>query len=323
MSYWKTWIQQPQSTWLRKALFQIHLWSGIGVALYVVAISASGSVLVYRADLSRTFSPRPVFVQQGPTRLSPEMLENAAEKAFAGYKVTGSLPVRAPNHAVELELTRGSSVRSRLFDPYTGEDLGNSTSFGFRATAWLLDFHDNLLSGETGRRVNGAVAVLLVLVALTGFLIWWPGIRRWRRSMLVDFKTGWKKVTWSLHSAIGIWFVGFILMWGITGIYLSYPEYFDASADYFEPPTDTNAGIRVVDRVLYWLGYAHFGRFGGRLPGCSRTTCEPVLKAVWAVIGLAPLIMAVTGGIMWWNRIVVVRVMRQFFRRGKSLQAIS
>ena len=30
----------------------------------------------------------------------------------------------------------------------------------------------------------------------------------------------------------------------------------------------------------------------------------PVLKAVWAVLGLVPALMFVTGVIMWWNRVL-------------------
>ena len=33
MTYWQRWIRQPQTTWLRKAIFQLHLWSGIGLEL--------------------------------------------------------------------------------------------------------------------------------------------------------------------------------------------------------------------------------------------------------------------------------------------------
>jgi uncharacterized iron-regulated membrane protein len=29
-----------------------------------------------------------------------------------------------------------------------------------------------------------------------------------------------------------------------------------------------------------------------------------VLKALWAIIGLVPLMMLVTGVIMWWNRVL-------------------
>src|SRR5262245_11908664 len=38
--------RRPQSVWARRALFQIHLWSGIGAGIYLVFISVTGSLLV-------------------------------------------------------------------------------------------------------------------------------------------------------------------------------------------------------------------------------------------------------------------------------------
>jgi uncharacterized iron-regulated membrane protein len=47
----KRWLNRPQATWLRKAVFQIHLWAGISLGLYVVIVCASGSAIVFRNDL--------------------------------------------------------------------------------------------------------------------------------------------------------------------------------------------------------------------------------------------------------------------------------
>ena len=35
--------RQPQSIWARKALFQVHLWTGIGVGLYIFTICVTAS----------------------------------------------------------------------------------------------------------------------------------------------------------------------------------------------------------------------------------------------------------------------------------------
>ena len=56
LTVWRRWIQQPQRFWVRKALFQVHLWVGIGIGLYIVLISVSGSMVVYRRELSRKFA---------------------------------------------------------------------------------------------------------------------------------------------------------------------------------------------------------------------------------------------------------------------------
>jgi uncharacterized iron-regulated membrane protein len=283
----------------------VHLWTGIGVGLYVLVISLSGSVLVYRNELYRAFSPTPLVVTGSGETLTAEQLTAAALRAYPGYEVTAVRPGKAPDHAVEIALRRGDETIRRIFHPFTGEDLGDPLPLGFRATAWLLDLHDNLLSGETGRRVNGIGALALVLLSTTGAVIWWPGIRTWRRSLGVDFRANWKRLNWSLHSALGLWFFVFLLMWGTTGAYLSFPQGFAAVFDYLEPLDEANPVERIGDRIQYWLAFLHFGRLGGRgIPGCGRGLCDSMTKAIWAAIGLVPPVMFVTGAVMWWNRVI-------------------
>lgn len=316
MSVWKQWVRQPQRLWLRRALFQVHLWAGIGLGLYIMTVSLTGSVLVYRNELYRAATRDPIIVSPAGPRLTAEALTQAAIRAHPGFVVDRVFEVKNPNQAVIVSLVRGDDKRERLFDPYSGQDLGNSVEWGIRVMSWLLDLHDNLLFGRTGRLVNGAGALCLILVACTGMVIWWPGIQTWRRSLMLHRRVSWPRFNWDLHSAMGFWAVGFVLLFAFTGAYLSYPDPFQAVLDRFEPPTDDNLGIRVGDSITYWLAYLHFGRFGGRLPGCGRGgLCESTLKAVWALFGLVPAAMFVTGAVMWWNRVLCKLV------RGKKPQS--
>ena len=52
---------------MHKLLFDIHRWLGVILIVYVLAICVTGSVLVYRNELYRTFSPQPVYVQPQPS----------------------------------------------------------------------------------------------------------------------------------------------------------------------------------------------------------------------------------------------------------------
>lgn len=298
MTSWKQWLQQPQRVWLRRALFQIHLWTGIAVGLYLVIISITGSVLVYRNELARAATRGPLIVTPSGTRLTDDELTAFAKRAYPEYEVERVFPSKNPNQAVILSLTRTEDSKERLFHPYTGEDLGNSIAWGIRFLSWLLDLHDNLLFGTTGRLVNGVGALFLMVLAFTGTVIWWPGTQNWRRSLSVHRNVNWKRFTWDLHSAVGFWSVVFVLLFGVTGAYLSYPAGFHAAADYIEPSTDENLGVRTVDTLTYWLARLHFGRFGGWST-----------KLAWAVLGLAPAGLFVTGALMWWSR-----VLRKFVR---------
>jgi uncharacterized iron-regulated membrane protein len=293
MTFVERWVRQPQGLWVRKALFQVHLWTGIGVGLYVLLISVSGSVLVYRVELFRAFS-KPTIVVPSGDRLTPEDLKQAAERAYPGYRVADVWQSRNLNQAAEITLERGKGKRLRLFHPYTGEDLGNKLGAGYRVTQWLLDLHDNLLYGDNGRLVNGAGGMFVIVLCLTGVVIWWPGIKNWRRSLTIEWKANWKRLNWDLHSAVGFWTIAFVFLWGISGVYLAFARQLAPFVDYFDPINELQpAKLRRIDTMLASLSRLHFGRAYGR----------PV-KVLWAVLGLVPLFLFVTGALMWWNRVL-------------------
>jgi uncharacterized iron-regulated membrane protein len=298
------WASRPQSVWLRKALFQVHLWIGVSVGLYVFAISVSGSALVFRDKLFKSLGDKPRLVTISGARLSAPKLRQAAESAYPQYHVSNVFRAKAPNHAVMIWLERNGQYKQRLFDPYTGKDLGPVQPAILRALTWLADLHFNLLAGEQGRRVNGYASILVTALCLTGAVIWWPGSGSWRRSLRPRFEANWKRFNWELHSTIGFWTYAFSLMWGITGIYVVFPAPFQRLVALFLVPDLLDPRRSPDERLLRWMNYLHFGEFGrGDWP----------LKVVWVVIGLAPALLFLTGIIMWGNRVLLpaVRALRK------------
>lgn len=331
MSSWQQWVERPQGLWLRKALLQIHLWSGIAVGLYVLVSSVSGSAIVFRNEIYNTFSKGPTLVSPVGERMKAAQIEEIARREYPRHAITFQSQPKNPRQAVEIWLERGGTKRQRLFDPYTGKDLGDAISPVILWTAWLGDLHINLLSKNTGRIVNGVGAILLTILCLTGAVIWWPGVRSWRRNLAINPRASWKRINWDLHSAIGFWTFGLVFMWAFTGIYVVFPEPFQRAINSFAPldyyklvdevpvpqvfrlavqPSPPAQMLRVADdpppppkrprvprrrstgdKILGALYAAHFGNFGG----------WPV-KALWVLLGLAPTLLFVTGVIMWWNR---------------------
>jgi uncharacterized iron-regulated membrane protein len=212
-SVWDQWMEHPESVWVRRAFFHIHLWVGAGVGFYVVLMSITGSLIVFRNELERT----------------PSFL---------------------------------SSVE------------------------WIVDLHANLLFGKNGRFVNGMGAICVILLCLTGAIIWWPGISNWRRAVTVDWKSTFARVSWDLHSALGFWGFLFVLMWGISGLYFAFPQLFNALFGLIDP------GDHFSDSTLGWLSSLHFGRFGWFGEG------------VWALLGLLPAVLAVTGVFLCCRRMI-------------------
>ena len=305
MTRWQQWMTRPQNVWLRKALFQVHLWCGIGVGLYILVVSTTGSIVVYSNELYRAATPKPVFVTPTGPRLTNDELKAAAVRAYPGYSVSNISNGEKSDRAINIFLDGRNGPKNRLFNPYTGEDLGNAVPFGITAVSKLLELHDDLLGGPTGRKINGIGAVLLIVLAITGIVVWWPGIQSWRRSLALHRNVGWKRFMWDLHSMMGFWTFAFIVLFGLSGIYLGNAEYFQNLADRLDPPTATYAGDRFLDQAIYWLAYLHFGRINGiGIPCRGPGLCDQATKLVWALFGLAPAAMFITGAVMWWNRVV-------------------
>ena len=305
MNAWEKWKKRPQTVWLRKALFQIHLWTGIGLGIYILLMSVSGSAIVFRRELTRALAREPSVKAGSAPRLEENELRYAAARAFPGYEATRVFFRKNPDQPAEVWLERGGKKLERLFNPYTGADLGDSIRTSFRLVLWLVDLHDNLLIGQAGRLVNAAGGILTALLALTGAIIWWPGIDNWRRSLSFRWQTNPKGFNWTLHSALGFWTLAIFAMWAVSGIYLSIPNQFNALVDFFEPLKTSGRTLRFGDQVLFWLAQAHFGRFAG-IP----------VKIVWTVLGLTPAALFVTGALMWWKR-----VLKPWLGRKEVLQA--
>jgi uncharacterized iron-regulated membrane protein len=285
------------------------MWSGIGVGLYVLVISVTGSIVVYRNELYAAATPAPIVLTPSGPRLSNDQLKAAAERAHPGYSSIEIGPGQNPERPVAIAFAGPAGRKDRFFNPYTGEDLGDSTPFAFLVVSRLLELHDDLLGGQTGRSINGIGAFLLMVLAFSGIIVWWPGIKTWRRSLIVRRRVGWRRFVWDLHSMIGFWTLGFTVIFGMSGVYLAYPQVFQDVADRIQPLTQANADNRLVDSIIYWLAYLHFGRINGiGIPCSGPGLCDQLTKLTWALFGIAPAVMFVTGAVMWWNRVVRKRL---------------
>ena len=286
MTPWQRWVHRPQELWLRRILFQIHLWTGIAIGLYVVVISISGSAIIYSRDLGRRDARRTVVVvASGRARMPVEELQQNVAQAYPTFEILSVIEPEQADQPDAIILQHRKTRIERLFDPYTGVDLGDPRSRTDRIFSWLADLHDNLLSGLTGRTLNGIGAFLIMLLALTGSFVWWSGIKNWRRSLTVNWRAHFARISWDLHSALGFWCFFFILLWGISGIYFSFPQLFNAL--FLLDPAD-----HFTDQGLFWLSELHFGRFGW------------LVEALWTVLGLVPAVLAFTGVFICCRRMI-------------------
>lgn len=229
----KNFLDRPQSVFARRALFQVHLWVGVVTGLYIFVVCATGAALVFRIDIQRAMHPA-LFTPHAPGPLAdPVAVMESVRKAYPTATLSG---IDAPTSSRPTYLAyagSGDRFLTLLLDPVSAEMLGELPDDSFVRT--IQDLHFDLLAGRTGRVVNGIGALVLLVMCLTGFVVWWPGRSNWRRGFTVDVRRQWKRVNWDLHSAVGIWTVALVAMWAITGVYFAFPAAFRQAVNRISP----------------------------------------------------------------------------------------
>jgi uncharacterized iron-regulated membrane protein len=371
-------LRRPQSNSLRKIVFQVHLWLGVMVALYVAFIGLTGAALVFRPEMQKATFPQFFNVaRKGEPDAQASFIIRELQNRYPGYQLLGIDYPTYRRGTYLSYLTKGSELRTVFSHPVSGLIMGE-----FPPSSWitvLQDLHFDLLGGETGRAVNGTAAFLLILMFATGLVVWWPGIDRWRQSLWVNPKAGWKRINWQLHSATGFWLFGLLMLWAVTGVQfafrepfrravnavspltvvqtpgstprpagasgaadasilvakslalvprakmvrvvlpsnargsvlvmMAYPHGYGDTSDqvylYFDQYTGALLGRRRIatekqsagDLFLKWIGPLHVGSFGGA------SAIGMIVKVLWSALALGFPALAVSGALMWWNRV--------------------
>jgi len=227
-------LHRPQNVFLRKAIFQVHLWTGVLVGLYVFVVCVTGAALVFRIDMQRAALPH-LFTPGPGTRADAATILESVRNAFPDDRVSGIDAPTTVRPTYLAYVVRGDTFLTLLVDPASARVLGELPEKSIVRT--VQDLHFDLLAGRRGRMVNGAGAGFLLLLCLTGLVIWWPGLPNWRRGFTVDFRRSWKRINWDLHSATGIWTGAIIAMWAITGVYFAFPSQFRSAVNAVSPLT--------------------------------------------------------------------------------------
>jgi uncharacterized iron-regulated membrane protein len=305
MNFFQRWAQAPQTSLLRRALFQVHLWLGIGLGLYVLVISISGSAILLKSPFYGWFEPKNVTQPDGVEELSEDEQRARMEEIYADYQLGFTMYSMEADKATYIVLQKDGEYIPHYFNQYTGEDLGLARPWQIKTVEWVADWHDDLLLGrELGRRINGAGGALFILMSFTGLIIWWQGKKRWWEGLVIIPWSS-RSIWWQIHSFCGFWALLLMLSWGVSGFQLGFPQQLNAIVEFFggEPGFGPNRG-----GVLGFFRDVHFAR-----PGSQYS----LARWSWIFASFLPTVMFITGLIVWWRRVV----MRWFNRIRNALRS--
>lgn len=213
---------------VRSFLRRLHLWLAVPLGLLLVLVSLTGSALVWRDQIERLLYPGRYAVS-GDNVAFPlsRYVESGIQASGSGYwPVRLTLPQEQGSPLVVV--LRGVSAEGRpsrfvtaYLDPASAKVL-DLVDTGSSVMGTVHSIHHMLsLPQLNGRQIVGWLGVVLVALAASGLLLWWP------RSNRLDHAFRWRRssqTTYNLHHMLGAVTALPLLAVCLTGVYLAFPQ---------------------------------------------------------------------------------------------------
>lgn len=200
---------------LRRVLFTLHLWMGLGSGLLFSLVCATGFYLAIHPQLeSRARSHTPASAQE---------VQLSAEEIVA--KVTPiAVPGRIEIPARKGELWKLRGEKGSLYvNPSTGEVLEPLWGDSYN---WVKKLHRFLLlDHKIGRPITGAATLMYIFLMFSGVYLWWKkSARNPMRGLTFKRGAGWKRTFYDAHLALGMYAMIPLTLMAVTGLWWSYRE---------------------------------------------------------------------------------------------------
>ena len=227
---------------VRKLILILHRWVGLVAAVVLLAVGLSAALLIFERPIHRLLNGSLVKVVPAGARLSLNEITRRLGQAYPQYHVVfWNLPQQPDDvAAVALEVNHGAKPAGAsaeelelAVNPYTGEVVGNLEKEN-RLMANVHQFHTRFLAGNAGRTIVGWSAVCLLIMNLTGIILWWR-----RKIGRFQWKLTGASFHFHVHQAVGIYAWAFLMVLSLTGIAMHWERQAGRLADWLtgsQPP---------------------------------------------------------------------------------------
>lgn len=229
----------------RSVFLFLHRWTDLFAGLLLALTGLTGSLLLFGEESEKFLNPG---LQQVTPRQQRVSLQAILESVRQGYPNERSLAIRLPRSASDVyEFWMNGREGPRIYvDPYSGALLGVQwpvrTLMGF-----LFFLHTDLLAGEIGETTIGIGGLLLVLLSVTGLVLWWPGMKKWGQGFVVRTRGTAPILTYDLHKTVGWFTLALLTLIAATGTAMTfYPTSQRAIAGLtgFSPHPQPTSGVK-------------------------------------------------------------------------------
>ena len=237
---------------MKQFLRTLHLWTGLVFGTILVVLGLTGSLLSWIHELDSMLNPGllhvapPANMRAGdPFKVDAPLVQAATDVLVAdpayGRPSMLELPERAgdvfvawyrPTPAAGVAPWSQAVTRQVMVDPARLVVLGerNWGEAGLSRPLLmptLFHIHRYLVAGEVGKVVVAITGVSLLLMTVTGMILWWPRMAKaaiWK-AITVRHGGSWPRFSYQLHRAGGFFAAPVLLVIAFSGIYFNMPAW--------------------------------------------------------------------------------------------------
>ncbi len=160
------------------AVWRWHFWAGLVTAPFLIALSLTGAIYVFKQELEPLLYPDLYHVNPNSDVATFDEARDAARAALPDFDhFFLSLPVKRDHSwflaAQKRDPSGGREFRWIFYDPYAKQVLGHrSNDEGFFEI--VLNIHRTLLAGSWGRTLTEVATCWAIISILAGLYLWWP-----------------------------------------------------------------------------------------------------------------------------------------------------
>jgi len=213
---------------LRHALAWAHRWLGLTGGIVMVLIGLTGSFIVFYREIDAALNPA-LYTPTGPEHnVEVSAVMHAAAAADAAPIATvlapdRTWPVWVVIHAHETAPGRYPNRWTTMVDPSNGKVLGRRDYVNAFALKVYRLHYTLLLYEWWGRELVGVIGFILLGLALSGLVLWWPRPGQFWRSVSVRRHASPFRFALDVHRAAGFWALLALVVIAITGIGIIFP----------------------------------------------------------------------------------------------------
>ncbi|MFC0252527.1 PepSY-associated TM helix domain-containing protein [Massilia consociata] len=228
----------------------VHLWAGLVFGIILVLQGLTGTVIGWRHELDAWLNPGLLRVAPpAGTVAGSEARPSPAQVAAVAARLAGDPAYGRPDTLFLPELhgdvyvawyrpdkpasgwTQGVT-RQVMVDPASLAVLGerNWGEAGLSRPLLmptLFHLHRYLMAGDAGKVVIAVQGVALMLLTLTGIVVWWPKmtLSAFWHAITVRRGGNWPKFSFQLHRAAGFYTAPLLLVLAFSGVYFNMPDW--------------------------------------------------------------------------------------------------